>query len=92
MPLTQAQKDLILGMKLHGCGTEQMLLTGIQLWHPDDIVEMILYMANNMEATPAELYKMSSKISSERDRLMEAEEAENPENPENPEEAEEAED
>lgn len=86
MPLTQAQKDLVHGMKLFGCSTEQILLTGVQLWHPDDVVEMILYMADNNDATPMELYEMSSKISSARDRLMEAEEAENPE------EAEEAED
>lgn len=79
MPLTQAQKDLVLGMKLHGCSIEQVLLTGVQLWHPDDIVEMILYMADNMEATPMQLYEMSSKISSARDRLMGEEEEENPE-------------
>lgn len=79
MQLTQAQKDLVLGMKLHGCSIEQVLLTGVQLWHPDDIVEMILYMADNMEATPMQLYEVSLKISSARDRLMEAEEAENPE-------------
>lgn len=86
MELTQAQKYLLSGLKAFGCGKAQVLAMMFQLCHPDDTEEMIQYMMENTSSSPAELYEMSLKISSARERLMEAEEAENPE------EAEEAED
>lgn len=79
MELTQAQKDLLSGLKAFGCGKTQVLAMMFQLWHPEDTEKMIQYMMDNLSSSPAELYEMSSKISSARDRLMEAEEAENPE-------------
>ena len=66
MQLTQTQKDLVQGLKLFGCSFIQILLTAAQLWHPDDVIEMLLYMVEHKDATPEELYKASSKISARR--------------------------
>ncbi len=74
--LTQAQKDLIHGLKLFGCSELQTLVMLAQLWHPDDLLEMLDYMLDHTKATPEELYEMSSKISSRRPRPEEDKEDE----------------
>ena len=66
MELSQAQKDLVQGLVLFGCSKIQVLAMMARLWHPDDIIEMLLYMVNNRTATPEELYKVSSRISAKR--------------------------
>ena len=66
MQLTQAQKDLVHCLKAFGCSIEQVLATAAQLWHPDDTIEMLLYMVDHTTATPEELYKVSSRISAKR--------------------------
>ena len=66
MELSQAQKDLIHGLKLFGCEEMMSLVILARLWHPDDIIEMLLYMVNNRTATPEELYNVSSRISAKR--------------------------
>ena len=64
--LTQAQKDFIHGAKLFGCSFLQTLTMLAMLWHPDDLVEMLEYMVDHLDATPAQLYDMCLKISSKR--------------------------
>lgn len=64
--LTQAQKDLVHGLKLFGCSRWQTLTMLAILEHPDDLVEMLMYMVNNLDSTPAQLYKMCLQISSKR--------------------------
>ena len=66
MELSQAHKDLIHGLVLFGCSEIQVLAMMARLWHPDDIIEMLLYMVNNAIATPEELWKVSSRISARR--------------------------
>ena len=66
MELSQAQKDLVQGLVLFGCSKIQVLAMMARLWHPDDIIEMLLYMVNNAIATPEELWKVSSRISARR--------------------------
>ena len=64
--LTQAQKDLVRGLKLFGCSWIQTLTMLAMLWHRDDLVEMLRYMVDNLDSTPAQLYEMCSRISSRR--------------------------
>jgi hypothetical protein len=37
-----------------------------QLWHPDDMMEMLMYIYDHREAKQEELYKVSSRISAKR--------------------------
>ena len=67
--LTQAQKDFVHGAKLFGCSWMQTLTMLAMLWHRDDLVEMLTYMVNNLDSTPAKLYEMCSRISSKRPSL-----------------------
>ena len=66
MELTQAQKDFIHGLKLFGCSKMQSLVMTAAMWHPDDLQEMLHYMVDHLESTPAQLYEMCLKISSKR--------------------------
>ena len=72
--LTQAQKDLVHGLKLFGCSELQTLIMGLKLWHPDDLQEMLNYMVDHLEATPEQLYEMCFKITSGREQPEEFEE------------------
>ena len=76
MELSQAQKDLIHGLKIFGCDITQVTATMAQLWHPDDTTEMLLYMVNNIVSTPEELWKVSSEISAKRRNMSEIDEEE----------------
>lgn len=67
--LTQAQKDFVHGTKLFGCSRLQTLVMGLELWHPDDLAEMLEYMVNNLDSTPAQLYETCLRISSRRPGL-----------------------
>ena len=80
--IEKMQEILVRCLARLGCSKIGVLVIMAELQNPDDTWEMLTYISENPKATPAELYEMSSKISSARDRLMEAEEAENPENPE----------
>lgn len=64
--LTQAQKDLVHGLKLFECSRLQTLTMVAMLWHSDDLAEMLKYMVDNLDSTPAQLYEMCLKISSRR--------------------------
>lgn len=67
MELTQAQKDLVHGLKLFGCGLLQTIVMGAKLWHPDDLQEMLDYMVDHLDSTPEELYEICLKITSTRE-------------------------
>lgn len=54
------------GAKLFGCSWIQPLTMLAMLWHADDLVEMLRYMVDNLNSTPAQLYEMCSKIYSKR--------------------------
>ena len=73
MSLTQAQKDFIHGLKLFGCSELQTIIMGLEMWHPDDLQEMLDYMVNHLDATPEQLYKVCKEISSKREPLEEPE-------------------
>ena len=64
--LTQAQKDFVQGSKLFGCSFLQTLTMLAMLWHPADLGEVMMYMADNLDATPAQLYDVCVQISSKR--------------------------
>lgn len=36
------------------------------MWHPDDLQEMLSYMVDHLDATPAQLYDVCKQISSRR--------------------------
>ena len=66
LSLTQAQKDFIHGLKLFGCSKMEALVMFAHMWHPDDLTEMLNYMVNHIDSTPAQLYEMCLNISSKR--------------------------
>ena len=68
MSLTQAQKDLIHGLKLFGCGRLEAMIITMELWHPDDLQEMLNYMVDHLEATPKQLYEICFKITAGREQ------------------------
>lgn len=72
--LTPAQKDFIHGLKLFGCSELQTIIMGMNMWHPDDLKEMLEYMVDHLDSTPAQLYEMCLKISSRRKNPEEIEE------------------
>ena len=76
MPLTQAQKDLVHGLKLFGCSKLQTIIMGMYLWHPDDLDEMLNYMVNHLDSTPEQLYEVCKKICSKRPEPEEIDEEE----------------
>ena len=71
--LTQAQKDFVRGLKLFGCSELQTIIMGLEMWHPDDLDEMLDYMVNHLDSTPAQLYEVCLKIASKRKPLEELE-------------------
>ena len=73
MSLTQAQKDLIHGLKLFGCSKTQALVMTAHMWHPADLREMLNYMVDHLDSTPAQLYEVCLKISSKRKQPEELE-------------------
>ena len=73
MSLTQAQKDLVHGLKLFGCSLLETMIIAMELWHPDDLQEMLNYMVDHLDATPEQLYEMCLKISSKRKQPEELE-------------------
>ena len=64
--LTPEQKHLIQGLRLFGCSNIEMLVMVLEMWHPDDLDEMLNYMVEHPDATPAELYETCLKISARR--------------------------
>ena len=75
LSLTQAQKDFIHGLKLFGCSELQMLVMGMEMWHPDDLAEMLDYMVDHLDSTPEQLYEVCLQIASKRgDPQMDEEE------------------
>lgn len=73
MSLTQAQKDLIQGLKLFGCSLLEAMIITMELWHPDDLQEMLNYMVNHLGATPEQLYNVCFQITSGREQPEELE-------------------
>ena len=69
MSLTQAQKDFVHGLKLFGCSELQAIIMGLEMWHPDDLQEMLDYMVDHLDSTPAQLYETCLRISSRRPGL-----------------------
>ena len=64
--IAEMQETLIRCLAILGCEEICVLTIMAQLWHPDDIIEMLLYMVDHTTATPEELYKVSSRISAKR--------------------------
>lgn len=73
MSLTQAQKDFVHGLKLFGCSELQTLIMGMEMWHPEDLMEMLDYMTEHLDSTPAQLYEVCLQISSRRKQEEEQE-------------------
>lgn len=72
--LTQAQKDFVHGAKLFGCSFLQTLTMAAHLWHPASLADMLEYMVDNLDATPAQLYEKCLQISSRRPDPSDSEE------------------
>ena len=68
MELTQAQKDLVHGLKLFGCSLLETMIIAMEMWHPDDLQQMLDYMVNHLEATPEQLYEVCMDIASKREQ------------------------
>ena len=66
--LSPVQKEFVHLLKGFGCNPLQTLVITLELWHPDDLVEMLEYMADNLDSTPAALCEMCLQISSRRPR------------------------
>ena len=64
--LTPEQKGFIHGLKLFGCNDMEILVMAVKMWHPDDLDEMINYMVEHPDSTPAELSEECSRISARR--------------------------
>ena len=64
--LTPEQKGFIHGLKLFGCSKLEILVMVLEMWHPDDLQEMISDMVEHPDSTPAELYETCLKISARR--------------------------
>ena len=64
--LTPEQKHFIQGLRLFGCSNIEMLVMVLEMWHPDDLDEMLNYMVEHPDSTPAELSKACSRISARR--------------------------
>ena len=73
LSLTQAQKDLVHGLKLFGCSLLETLIIGMEMWHPDDLQEMLNYMIDHLDATPEQLYEVCMQIASKREQPEEEE-------------------
>lgn len=71
--LTQAQKDFVHGLKLFGCSELQTIIMGLEMWHPDDLQEMLNYMVDHLDATPEQLYNVCFQITSGREQPEELE-------------------
>ena len=76
MGLTLEQKQLIRGLKLFGCSLIETMAIVAELWHLDDVDEMLDYMFQHRDATPAQLYEVCCQISSRRGPMEEPEEEE----------------
>jgi len=61
--LTPEQKLFVSGAKVFGCDALQMIVMGLKLWN---LMEMIEYMGEYQDATPAQLYEVCTKIASKR--------------------------
>ena len=66
LSLTQAQKDFVYGLKLFGCSELQTIIMGLEMWHPDDLQQMLDYMVDHLDSSPEQLYEVCLKISSKR--------------------------
>ena len=73
LSLTQAQKDFVHGLKLFGCSELQTIIMGSEMWHPDDLKEMLNYMVDHLDSTPEVLYHVCLGISSKRKQTDEPE-------------------
>ena len=73
MSLTQAQKDLVHGLKLFGCSLLETMIITMELWHPDELQEMLNYMVGHLDATPEQLYNVCFQITSGREQPEELE-------------------
>ena len=49
-----------------------MIIT-MELWHPDDLQEMLNYMVDHLDATPEQLYNVCFQITSGREQPEELE-------------------
>ena len=64
--LTQVQKDFVILLKMHGCDLLATLAIASRMEDPLDLADMLEYMLDNPDSTPAELFKMCLQISSRR--------------------------
>jgi hypothetical protein len=67
LSLTQAQKNFVHGLKLFGCSKLQTIIMGLEMWHPDDLEEMLDYMVDHLDATPEQLYEKCLQIAAKRE-------------------------
>ena len=64
--VAEMQETLIRCLAILGCEEICVLTIMAQLWHPDDMMEMLMYIYDHREAKQEELYKVSSRISAKR--------------------------
>ena len=64
--LAPAQKHFIRGLRLFGCSKLETLAMVVKMWHPDDLQEMLNFMVEHPDSTPAELSEACSRISARR--------------------------
>ena len=76
MGFSPEQKNLIQGLKVFGCNEMRGLVIMARLDNLEKVESMIRYMVANPEATPEELYKVSSRISAKRRNMSEIDEEE----------------
>ena len=64
--LTQVQKDFVILLKQHGCSLLETLAIASRMGNPLNLADMLEYMLDNPNSTPAQLYETCLRISSRR--------------------------
>ena len=64
--LDRDQELLLEGLMIFGLTKLETLLIMARVWEPEEVREMLEYMVNHRDASPAELLELSSKICSRR--------------------------
>ena len=64
--LTQVQREFVCLLKQHGCSLLETLVIAARMGNPLNLADMLEYMLDNPDSTPAELVRMSLQISSKR--------------------------
>ena len=64
MALSEMQQTLVQGLMLMGASKLEILCIGVEMYTPEMQLEMMQWMVEHKDASPAQLLRASSEISS----------------------------